>query len=75
MYAETLKRLISELQRMPGIGPKSAQRLAFYILQSSQKDVESLLLAIQEAKGKLTHCSVCFNITDVDPCHICANSS
>jgi recombination protein RecR len=75
MYAETLNKLIAELQKMPGIGPKSAQRLAFYILQSSQKDVESLLLAIRNAKGKLTHCSVCFNITDVDPCRICSNGS
>jgi recombination protein RecR len=75
MYAETLNKLIAELQRMPGIGPKSAQRLAFFILQSSQKDVESLLLAIQEAKGKLAHCSVCFNITDIDPCRICSNKS
>ena len=60
---------------MPGIGPKSAQRLAFYILQSSGKDVGSLLSAIKEAKLKLRHCSLCFNITDIDPCKICSNGS
>ncbi len=75
MYAETLLKLIEELQKMPGIGPKSAQRLAFYILQSSQKDVEALLLSIKGAKDKLRHCSTCFNITDTDPCKICADDS
>ncbi|OGB87139.1 recombination protein RecR [candidate division WOR-1 bacterium RIFCSPLOWO2_02_FULL_46_20] len=75
MYAETLTKLIDELKKLPGIGPKSAQRLAFYILQSSAGDVEKLVVAITEAKGKLTHCSVCFNITDMNPCKICENSS
>lgn len=75
MYAETLNRLIAELQRMPGIGPKSAQRLAFFILQSSGRDIEKLLIAIKEAKNKLKHCSNCFNITDIDPCKICDNQS
>jgi len=75
MYAETLAKLIEELKKMPGIGPKSAQRLAFYILQSSGKDVGNLLSAIKEAKAKLKHCSVCFNITDIDPCKICSNGS
>lgn len=75
MYAETLAKLIEELKKMPGIGPKSAQRLAFYILQSSGKDVGSLLSAIKEAKERLKHCSVCFNITDINPCRICADSS
>jgi len=60
---------------MPGIGPKSAQRLAFYVLQSSKKDVEGLTVAIKDAKDRLKHCSVCFNITDVDPCKICADDS
>lgn len=75
MYAETLNRLIAELQKMPGIGPKSAQRLAFYILQSSGKEVEALLLSIKQAKDRLKHCSICFNITDVDPCKICSNGN
>ncbi|MFH1683301.1 MAG: recombination mediator RecR [Candidatus Margulisiibacteriota bacterium] len=75
MYAETFSNLIAELQKMPGIGPKSAQRLAFYILQSSSKDVASLVVALQEAKEKLKHCSNCFNITDIDPCKICSDQS
>lgn len=75
MYAETFSNLIEELKKMPGIGPKSAQRLAFYILQSSSKDVASLVVALQEAKEKLKHCSNCFNITDIDPCNICSDQS
>lgn len=73
MYAETLAKLIEELKKMPGIGPKSAQRLAFHILQSSERDVKSLLSAIKDAKEKMKHCSVCYNITDVDPCRICSD--
>jgi recombination protein RecR len=75
MYAETLNRLITELQRMPGIGPKSAQRLAFFILQSSRRDVDRLAEAMRDAKLKLRHCGTCFNITDVDPCSICSDQS
>lgn len=75
MYAETFVNLIEELKRMPGIGPKSAQRLAFYILQSSSQDVNKLAQVIKEAKERLKHCSVCFNITDVDPCKLCADLS
>lgn len=75
MYAETLAKLIEELQKMPGIGPKSAQRLAFYILQSSEKEVEKLLSAITHAKERLKYCSICFNITDVEPCQICSRDS
>ncbi len=60
---------------MPGIGPKSAQRLAFYVLQSSARDIDKLALVIQEAKSRLKHCSTCFNITDIDPCKICADLS
>ncbi|MBU0671794.1 MAG: recombination mediator RecR [Candidatus Margulisbacteria bacterium] len=75
MYAETFKKLIEELKQLPGIGPKSAQRLAFYILQSSGKDIGQLVEAIKAAKEKLKHCSVCFNITDIDPCKICADES
>lgn len=71
MYAETLENLIEELKKMPGIGPKSAQRLAFYILQSSRKDVDLLLQSIKAAKDNLKHCSTCYNITDIDPCKIC----
>lgn len=75
MYAETLAKLIEELKRMPGIGPKSAQRLAFYILESSQSDVDNLVNAIKQAKDSLKHCSVCYNITDIDPCEICSDEN
>lgn len=75
MYAEALNKLIEELKRMPGIGPKSAQRLAFYMLGSSEKQVEDLVNAIAQAKGKMKFCSTCFNMTDVEPCKICSDES
>lgn len=75
MYAESLAKLIAELQKLPGIGPKSAQRIAFYLLGSSRKDIEELLSAVRQAKERLKYCSVCFNITDVDPCKICSDES
>jgi len=75
MYAESLAKLIEELQKLPGIGPKSAQRLAFYFLASSKKSVDELVAAIIQAKERLRYCSTCFNITDVDPCKICSDLS
>jgi len=75
MYAETFAKLIHELQKLPGIGPKSGQRLAFYILESSRKDVELLTAAIKLAKDSIKYCSTCFNITDIDPCRICSDQS
>ncbi|HHV19511.1 MAG TPA: recombination protein RecR [Thermoanaerobacterales bacterium] len=70
-YAQPLDRLIEELSRLPGIGPKTAQRLAFYILKMSRDRVESLADAILQAKESITYCSICGNFTDVDPCSIC----
>jgi len=75
MYAETFAKLINELQKLPGIGPKSAQRLAFYILESSRKEVDLLTAAIKLAKDSIRYCSICFNITDIDPCGICSDPS
>lgn len=75
MYAETLNRLIEELKKLPGIGPKSAQRLAFYILQTPVKEVDKLTAALRQAKQDLRSCTVCYNITDIDPCKICADLS
>jgi recombination protein RecR len=75
MYAETLAALVGELQKLPGIGPKSAQRLAFHILAVSPKEVDQLLSALKQAKSNLKYCSTCFNITDIDPCKICADTS
>jgi recombination protein RecR len=70
-YAEPLARLIEELERMPGIGPKSAQRLAYYLLDLPPEGAEQLVQAIQEMKAKIRTCAVCFNFSDQDTCEIC----
>jgi recombination protein RecR len=72
-YTKALARLIDEFSKMPGIGPKTAQRLAFYILKNSSERVASLAKAILEAKEKVKHCSICGNITDQEVCEICQN--
>jgi recombination protein RecR len=72
-YAEPVARLIDELKRLPGIGHKSAQRIAFHILQADREKVENLVVAIQEVKEKIIFCSLCNNITDVDPCRYCSS--
>jgi recombination protein RecR len=74
-FAEPMARLIDELKKLPGVGSKSAQRMAFHILRASPEDAESLGLAIRNLKEKLHLCSVCSNITDVDPCTYCTNST
>ena len=68
-----MARLIEELRKLPGIGAKSAQRLAFHILRSSAEDAEALAEAVREVKARLRLCSICNNITDVDPCLYCAS--
>ncbi|HKR84574.1 MAG TPA: recombination mediator RecR [Terriglobales bacterium] len=72
-FAEPMARLIDELKKLPGVGTKSAQRLAFHILRSSEGDANALALAIQEVKASLRLCSVCNNITDIDPCVYCSS--
>lgn len=67
-----MARLIEELRKLPGIGSKSAQRLAFHILRTSAEDAEALAEAVREVKARLRLCSICNNITDVDPCLYCA---
>lgn len=74
-FAEPMARLIDELKKLPGVGSKSAQRMAFHILRSSPEDAESLGSAIRNLKEKLHLCSVCNNITDVDPCTYCTSST
>jgi len=69
---DSLSRLIEELQRLPGIGPKGAQRLAFHILRTPREQSERLVDAIRDVKERVTYCSVCSNITDVDPCPFCS---
>src|SRR5437764_607723 len=68
-----MAQLIEELKKLPGVGPKSAQRMAFHILRSSEEDAESLATSIRNLKEKLHLCSVCNNITDIDPCTYCSN--
>ena len=72
-FAEPMARLIEELKKLPGIGSKSAQRLAFHILRSSADDATALSGAIRDVKENLRLCSQCNNITDVDPCVYCAS--
>jgi recombination protein RecR len=73
-FAEPMSRLIDELKKLPGVGSKSAQRLAFHILRSSDDDAEALAAAVREVKASLRLCSVCNNITDVDPCAYCTSA-
>lgn len=72
-YAKPLSNLIAELSKLPGIGGKTAQRLAFHILSQDDRDAFALAEAILEAKKNMKYCSVCGNLTDVDPCSICAD--
>ncbi len=69
--AEPIAKLIEEFNKLPGIGPKSAQRLTYYLLQVPAEKAEALAEAITAVKEKLSLCSICFNITDSDPCVIC----
>ena len=71
---DPLLRLIEEFQRLPGIGPKGAQRLAFHILKTPREQTDRLADALREVKERVTYCSVCNNITDADPCTYCSNS-
>jgi len=70
-FPEPVTRLIEELQRLPGIGPKGAQRLAFHMLKAPREQADRLAAAIHELKERVTYCSICHNITDTDPCEFC----
>lgn len=74
-YAEPISRLINELSKLPGIGPKTAQRLAFYMLHMPKEAVHDLAQAINDARDKIIYCSICGNLTDVDPCAICSSAN
>jgi recombination protein RecR len=71
---DPLVRLIEQLQRLPGIGAKSAARLAFHVLKTPREEIERLVGAMRDVKDRVTYCSVCSNITDADPCYFCTNS-
>lgn len=72
-YSEPVAKLIDEFKRLPGIGQKSAQRLAFYVLRRPENEVRDFAHALLDVKDKITFCSVCNNLTDVDPCLYCSN--
>lgn len=74
-YPRPLGRLIGELSKLPGIGNKTAQRLAFHILSLEDREAEALAYSVLEAKKSMRYCSVCGNLTDQDPCHICSDSA
>ncbi|MGA2696316.1 MAG: recombination mediator RecR [Terriglobales bacterium] len=74
-FAEPMTRLIDELKKLPGIGSKTAQRLAFHILRSDDDDAEALAAAVRDVKASLRLCSICNNITDVDPCVYCSSAT
>ena len=73
-YAKPLARLVAELEKLPGIGPKSAQRLAFYLLQVPAEEAKQLAAAIMQVKEQVRSCQVCFNYTDQEVCEICSNA-
>lgn len=74
-YTGPIARLIEEFSKLPGVGRKTAQRLAFHVINMNVNDVESLSKAILEAKREIKYCSVCCNITDTDPCSMCSNKN
>lgn len=74
-YAEPVTRLIDEFKKLPGVGHKSAQRLAFHLLKVTPEEAGKLIDAIREVKEKIAFCSICNNLTDCDPCRYCANPS
>ena len=75
VYTGPITRLIEEFSKLPGVGRKTAQRLAFHIINMNTNDVEALSKAIIEAKREIRYCSVCCNITDTDPCSMCSNKN
>ncbi len=72
-YSEPVAKLIDEFKRLPGIGHKSAQRMAFFILRLPNEKVESFVNALREVKEKIVFCDVCNNLTDVNPCNYCSS--
>src|SRR4030095_2346986 len=73
MLPDSLTRLVEQLQKLPGIGAKSAQRLAFHVLKNPREDADRLCEAIRDVKDHVTYCSTCNNITDADPCAYCTS--
>src|ERR1051325_6074084 len=74
-YTQSIQNLMSELARLPGIGMRSAERIAFHLLKQSPEEAMKLSEAIRDVKTRIRHCSVCFNLTEQDPCGICSDPS
>ncbi|MCA9389916.1 recombination protein RecR [candidate division WWE3 bacterium] len=74
MFSKPISDLVEQFQQLPGIGPKSAQRLTYYLLRRPQEDIDQLLDSIQRIKTDLTTCTQCYNITEQNPCPICSDS-
>ncbi len=73
LYTASFSKLIEVFQKMPGVGHKSAVRMAYYVLSLSDEDAQKMISAISDAKEKIHYCSLCQNITETDPCEICSN--
>ena len=73
LYTTSFSKLIEVFQKMPGVGHKSAVRMAYHVLSLSKEETEDIISAISDAKEKIHYCSVCYNITESDPCEICSN--
>lgn len=71
---DPLTKLVEQLQRLPGIGAKSAQRLAFHVLKTPREEIDRLADAMRDVKDRVTYCTICSNITDVDPCFYCTDA-
>src|SRR5512147_1071673 len=74
-YTQSIQNLMNELSRLPGIGMRSAERIAFHLLKQNAEDAMRLADAIRDVKTRIKHCSVCYNLTEADPCDICSNAA
>src|SRR3954464_4990661 len=72
-YTQSIQNLMNELSRLPGIGMRSAERIAFHLLKQSPDEALKLAEAIRDVKTRIRHCSVCYNLTEQDPCQICSD--
>src|SRR3984957_5360866 len=72
-YTQSIQNLMNELARLPGIGMRSAERIAFHLLKQKPEDALKLADAIRDVKTRIKHCSICYNLTEADPCDICAD--
>src|SRR5271163_4010490 len=74
-YTQSIQNLMNELSRLPGIGVRSAERIAFHLLKQSPAEALKLADAIRDVKTRIRHCSICYNLTEADPCNICSDPS